>query len=122
MVTDITFKVPIYKTQVRIVVCDDIAKFAKENEIDDNLGIYYAIVYEFYNYPKVPFDIVLLLPTDFQDGTLVHEVFHITCAILRNVGVSFSNDSEEAYAYLNEYLYKVIKNYIIKNKIEKREE
>lgn len=34
-----------------------------------------------------------------EAGTLAHEVFHATCAMLENIGMSLSDDSEEAYAY-----------------------
>ena len=66
---EVTFKVPIYKTKVKLVVCDDINKYAKENNIDSTGVDYYAIVYEFYDYPNVPFDIIVLLPTDVKSNT-----------------------------------------------------
>ena len=43
-------------------------------------------------------------------ATLNHEIFHCTCFILERVGIIYSNDSDEAYAYLIEYLTKQIYN------------
>lgn len=34
-----------------------------------------------------------------EAGTLAHEIFHATCAMLENMGMALSDDSEEAYAY-----------------------
>ena len=41
------------------------------------------------------------IPETAQDvGFLVHELFHSTCAVMGNVGIDFSNESEEAFAYM----------------------
>ncbi len=37
-------------------------------------------------------------------GTLQHEIFHAVYQILKSIGMSLSDDSEEAYAYLIGYL------------------
>lgn len=37
-------------------------------------------------------------------GLLVHELFHVTDYILREVGIKLSDDSDESYAYLLQYL------------------
>lgn len=39
---------------------------------------------------------------------LVHEAFHLACKILDDRGVDFCLDSEEAFAYLQEYYYKAV--------------
>lgn len=42
---------------------------------------------------------------DVQDLALLsHEVFHLTFMVLRNAGLTLSHDSEEAYAYLLQYI------------------
>jgi hypothetical protein len=46
--------------------------------------------------------------SDLQDVLLVHENFHLTCAILRRRGINLSQQTEESYAYLNEHLYSVL--------------
>lgn len=37
-------------------------------------------------------------------GALAHETFHATVSILRRVGMSLTEESEEAYAYLNDFI------------------
>ena len=37
-------------------------------------------------------------------GTMTHEIFHLADFLLRRVGVTLSEDSDEAYAYLIQYL------------------
>ena len=45
------------------------------------------------------------LPETAQDvGFLVHELFHSTYAVMCNVGISLSEDSEEAFAYMMGFL------------------
>ena len=43
-------------------------------------------------------------------ATLNHEIFHCACFILERVGFVYSESSDEAYAYLIEYLTKQIYN------------
>lgn len=48
-----------------------------------------------------------------NDALLVHELFHVTYKILSKIGMELSNDSEEAYAYLQEYLFNQVKANLI---------
>jgi hypothetical protein len=44
-------------------------------------------------------------PTDINGlATLNHEIFHCVCFILERIGVTFSADSDEAYAYFIQHL------------------
>jgi predicted membrane channel-forming protein YqfA (hemolysin III family) len=45
-------------------------------------------------------------PNDY--ATLQHEIFHCACFVLERVGINYSNETDEAYAYLIEYLTKQI--------------
>ncbi len=38
------------------------------------------------------------------DPTLQHEIFHAACAVMDAAGITFSDDSDEAYAYCIGYL------------------
>ncbi|MBL7766460.1 MAG: hypothetical protein JNJ58_10225 [Chitinophagaceae bacterium] len=50
-------------------------------------------------------------PISIQDiPVLNHEIFHCTCFILEKVGIPYSETTEEAYAYLIEFLSKKIYN------------
>jgi hypothetical protein len=46
--------------------------------------------------------------TPYYKGVLTHELFHITDFTLERVGVKLSRNSNEAYAYLIEYLTKSV--------------
>jgi hypothetical protein len=35
---------------------------------------------------------------------IAHEIFHAVCAIMRYVGMTLTEESEEAYAYANDYI------------------
>lgn len=35
---------------------------------------------------------------------IAHEIFHVTCWIMKYVGITLSDESEEAFAYLNGYI------------------
>lgn len=37
-------------------------------------------------------------------GTIAHECYHATCRILKRKGIFYSEETEEAYAYLLDYL------------------
>lgn len=49
-------------------------------------------------------------------GTIAHECFHATCRILKMKGIFYSEDTEEAYAYLLDFLVvkvtEILKDYI----------
>lgn len=49
-------------------------------------------------------------------GTIAHECFHATCRILKQKGMVYSEDSEEAYAYLLDYLVTKVTELVVKNK------
>lgn len=53
-------------------------------------------------------DVIVHLPEKPKDSkgisTLTHELFHASSFILEGAGIRHTNDTEEAYAYLLEYL------------------
>ena len=40
-----------------------------------------------------------------DENTLRHELIHVDCAVMREIGLSLSDATEEAYAYEYEYIY-----------------
>jgi len=42
--------------------------------------------------------------TPFLLSILAHEIFHCTCFLMDRVGIKYSDDSDEAYAYMIQYL------------------
>lgn len=43
--------------------------------------------------------------TNFWTSVLVHEVFHAASFLLKSKGIELDESSEEAYAYLIEFIY-----------------
>lgn len=44
-------------------------------------------------------------------SVLAHEIFHCVHAIMKRIGQRLTDDSEESYAYLTEYIFsEIIKN------------
>jgi len=37
-------------------------------------------------------------------STVAHEIFHATCMILERIGIKYGDDSDEAYAYLLQFI------------------
>ena len=107
------FRVPIYDMEVRVVI------------LEEGEDFYTA-------FPKLPKDSMeadgvahclvddtgranIVIEKEYLDfDTVTHEVYHLTLAILNNAGLVQSDDSEEAYAYLNGYLNGHIIKAIIK--------
>lgn len=48
--------------------------------------------------------VVLWLPDASHRGAMAHEIFHAVCFVMRKAGIGFSDESEEAFAYLTGYL------------------
>ena len=44
-----------------------------------------------------------------REDILLHELFHVVALIMRKIGVKLTEESEEAYAYLNQYLFNEVK-------------
>lgn len=45
-----------------------------------------------------------------DQGLIAHECFHAVCFIFNKIGITLSKDSDEAYAYLIQYLVNQINN------------
>lgn len=85
----------------------ELAKFCKKEGLDYD----FVISEEKYAARTLSYDhgLVLIYFHQFDDSTLVHELFHATAYILARIGMKLSNKTAEAYAYLLEYLYKQFK-------------
>ena len=61
-------------------------------------------------------DSAILLPDKDGEGIatpiVVHELIHAVSHVLRNIGIEYSIDSEEIYAYVIEYLTEEVINWI----------
>lgn len=95
--------IPIYGIKFDLILVNDIWDYHVRHNIDGDKSIidqYGALVLEFTNG-----EIRVLFRDDFYSiGCVSHEAFHITCSVMRAVGISLTKETEEAYAYLLTYL------------------
>ena len=56
----------------------------------------------------------IMLPYDTSLGNIVHETLHFIGWIGNHIGLTFSEDSEEAFAYLQGYIITLIEQDLIK--------
>lgn len=49
---------------------------------------------------------------DFSIGSLSHEIFHMTHRMMEYIGIEYCEESGEAFAYLNEYLFENIYSFV----------
>lgn len=102
-------RIPLYNTSVCFVVSEDVSRTAKfvAHWFDGDCGewgteVYgrtlyrkgYASVVWFPHFPKTPKDY----------GAMAHEVGHAAYVILGRAGVTLTEQSEEAFTYLQEYI------------------
>ena len=99
----VIFKIPIYNIKVKMVICKSIGDYCERN-FDRDVGEPRAILFNFLKCKK-DYDFLLLLhEDDLGEEIINHETFHLTYKILKFVGVKLSDNSEEAFAYLNDYI------------------
>ena len=53
-----------------------------------------------------------------DNGCIAHEIFHAASMLLRSRGIELSEESEEAYAYLIDWMTSIVYKIIKDNKIE----
>lgn len=115
--------IPIYDKSVHICIADNVKKankVIKKKELnekfeDGDLSAKAIVSLGFEDENKNYGAIVVFTPEGLTHGTIAHETYHITNALLKSTGLKRCDASEEAYSYLQEYLVKEITT-IIKQK------
>jgi len=111
--------VPIYKIKVKITFVDNIESYFKFKDYNPHsVEDCQALVY-FPKNRKYHLDMIFE-KSGYRDDILVHELFHVVKYICDYVGITLSDESEEAWAYLFQDLYGTIK-YLIYNNLLKEE-
>lgn len=111
------FKVQPYGYWVEVVLTDNAKVYCKEEMYEDLIRCPCALLYDFRQHEDYPVDFRIVMRTDhLTKDTLVHETFHLTARIMRYIGTPLVEDTEEPYAYLQDYLFKVINSIIFKLK------
>jgi len=107
-------EVPIFKEKINLVFAESVAVAAKELDITirDAEGAN-AIVFTADNY------LYIIMPYSVTRGVIAHEIFHLATEVLDRRGLTFSHDSEEAYAHLIDWLTEEIYPYY--NNLKKKQ-
>lgn len=108
------FKVPMYNYDISIILTDDLEVYCREQLSHEVEVCPIANVFDFRgkDYP-VDF-LVVFTPKAKGEDTIAHEVFHLTARIMRYIGCPLTEETEEPYAYLQDYLTRVIKNKLLR--------
>lgn len=112
-------KVPIYDYNIHLIITEDIKKYIIDNELAElEVGkTFKAMVIKTTYSLEYPYDWACVLSINhLQENIIVHEVFHLVAQILRALDTPLVDETEEVYAYLIEYLYKVIRHKSIEAK------
>ncbi len=112
-------KVSIYKTDIHVIIGGTTAQRRKEMRLKGYTEIYTEQLLErIKNHDATAVehnsgDLTLFFnespkKDNFWLSILTHETLHAACFILRKVGVPLSEESEEAYAYLQQMIFEEI--------------
>lgn len=118
------FPIDLYRHGVRVVIGtidEAVAALKKDglkNDIDDVREI--AELSSGLAFELATGDVAIWLREPPKDkdsmATLAHEVFHAVSFILRGVGIEHTSDTEEAYAYAYDYLFRNIYSWVTNTK------
>jgi len=117
MIFENIIKVPLFPVSIQLIVTDDAEKYCRDNvlkliDIQER-----ACVYDVNDFPEFPHAWILLMRNDsLQENVIVHETLHLIAQILRRFDTNLVDETEEVYAYLQEYLYKIIRQRTIEAK------
>ena len=99
---------------------DNVRDYIIENKVYESCSNGYKVLIIDYTESDLEYDCLAVFSKEGIKGNIIaHEAFHIAALCLRTRGVSLSDSSEEAYAYLIDYLFKVLTLNLIKLKQEK---
>lgn len=112
--------IPIFNVKLRITVVDNLEMYFKYKKYDKtDIGKFNHIPALVYHHIQDYLLDIIFIKKKYQEGDLIHELVHIVNAIMKYVGIIQCEESEEAFAYLQEYIYLRI-NYVLKNKLLKK--
>lgn len=101
--------IPIYKAPLYFVwdcSSDDFVKTARDKfYIDLDKGNYYGAGFSTEFLDSKNNAVYILWVSDSRDvGLVAHEIFHLVCFIMDRRGISYSQENDEPFAYLIEYV------------------
>lgn len=120
MSNELIIKIPIYNFKFKLVLVEEVREYIIENKVYDYCSEWYKVLVIDYTESELDYDCLVVFSLEGIKGNILsHEAFHIACLTLKTRGVKLSDESEEAYAYLVDYLYKVLLTNLIKLKQER---
>ncbi len=98
------FKVttPLYDIPIFVFISDDPKETIKELLGIDDTHMDEVLEATVFENPEGELNVVV--KKDINIGTLAHESFHCTVAVLRIAGMELNHETEEAFAYLNGWI------------------
>jgi hypothetical protein len=116
------FQSPVFKTNVHIIILDDISTFPEIFE--SIMGVPYPGVIEGCVYAFVQdcidreglHHLFIALPKDVPPKVIVHEVVHASNRIFKHAGQKLDLDNDEFQAYYTETLYEKVETCLKKKK------
>lgn len=100
----VNLEIPIYKTVLNVLVADSVKQAMKWMRVYDEYPKEFDDSNACFHISKKGHWILAFRQDKLTPGTIAHECFHAVCGIMRSKGVYFCEESEEAYAYLLDYL------------------
>lgn len=106
-----------YGYSIRLTLTDDIVAYCRETVGQELVPCPVANVFDFRSREDYPVDFEAVFRTDrMTEDSLVHETFHITARIMRYIGTPLIEETEEPYAYLQDDMFKMMKNRLLRMK------
>lgn len=118
--TNKNVQVPLYHQYIQIIICDDV-----EKEIDQINKKYPANInnLDFAGYAEgrgkhnlIVLNKKYLTDEAFAISTIAHEAFHVSCFIMKRVGINPDVNNDEAQAYLLSWITEQVYKQYIKSK------
>jgi len=107
---------PIYNTKVTICQCplSDFNAYIKKNFKTDlsskpAAGHFYATAHD-----KTGIEHLFVWFSKYEEMTLLHECLHCAVWAMESRGVEITSDNDEAFVYYTEWLFRTIKQKIVK--------
>lgn len=111
MVSEEEIKIPIYGISILLVITQETKKYIIEAGIDEEPDTCDAHVYNTMIRDDIPYDFVTVLkPNRLKENIIAHEAFHLTAQIMRALDTPLIDETEETYAYLLDYIYKIVRH------------
>lgn len=114
---ELILKIPIYNFRFKLVLVDNVKDYILQNKIYDYCSAWYKVLVIDFSESDFNYDCLVVFSEEgIRNSIVAHEAFHIAVLTLKTRGVKLSDDSEEAYAYLIDYLVKILEVNLIKLK------